>query len=177
MKNNSIYQVARILLENNGLEYFYKKPNELTKEELEQIVGLVASGGEVMLSSIRTGIKSAALIAFVKDGDAVVATASIKNPSEFYKDDVFYKAGAEKLSEKYKFEYGYTFTGPAYRSRGIVKVITGELLRRDGKPVHATMREKNLAIIKILEGLGMKRLGDPYPSSRGNYNLIIMGNK
>lgn len=152
-------------------------PANIPDRTMQQLADLIATGTEVDMAMVGRNLKSAASIAWAEQDGRACGVIVLKQPLPAYRDKVFEAAGVPELAQKYRFELGYTYVEPAQRSQG-TSVKLGRLMVRDlNGPVFATTRANNTTVNKLLNFIGFKQLGQPYTSQRGDYNLILWGNR
>lgn len=66
------------------MENCTKKYIELTSTEINQIEKLIIKGGEVDSKTLPNRLSNTELIAFFKQNDKIIATASIKKPTDHF---------------------------------------------------------------------------------------------
>ena len=137
------------------------------------IAELIAAGNEVDMNIAVNNLKRAPLVIYAtnRDNDPI-GVVVLKDPNSSYRESVFIKSGSEN-NGKYRYEVGYVYVVPSYRSTGASVRLIRELGRRLTMPVFATTRENNTTMNKILQYGGFSQSGDTYPSQRGDYNLIL----
>lgn len=156
----------------NGTTHF-KEPIACTEGERREFARLVRQGFEVAAEGLDDRIRDAKWLAFYyAAGDTLAAVAALKAPSEWYRDDVFKKAGAPVSPADYKLELGWVFVVPAHRGNLIAEGLCQRLLTRvPTSRVFATTRPNNVSMIRILLALGFARAGKPYP--RRHEELVL----
>ncbi len=142
-------------------------------EHFDQVANLVASGNEVDMSIAVNNLKKAPLVIYATDPNGKpIGVVVLKDPNPSYRESVFAKSGSEN-DGRFRYEVGYVYVVPTYRSTGASVRLIRELARRLTMPVFATTRENNTTINKILQYGGFKQTGNMYSSQRGDYNLIL----
>jgi GNAT superfamily N-acetyltransferase len=149
-------------------------PQELDVNLKQQVIDLVAQGGEVANNFISTGINRAKLLGIAVDQDRVVAVTAVKQPLTEYRNKVFAAAGVADLADQYPYESGYSYTDPEYRPSGVSARLHREVFRRVNQPMFATVRSDNRVALLGLQRLGFAAIGQPYASSRGDYTLTLL---
>ena len=148
-------------------------PSQLSPQQLNAISNVIAQGGEVSATTALAGVQRAYLIGYAtnKQGN-IIAVSALKTPLDSYKTKVFTAAGYPNLANQYKHEKGYSYTDPNYRRQGLNKAISQKLLSAGGK-IFATTRSDNAASKNNLAAQGFNQLGEPWPSSRGDYTIEL----
>lgn len=149
-------------------------PQELNVNLKQQVIDLVAQGGEVASNFISTGINRAKLLGIAVDQDRVVAVTAVKQPLTEYRNKVFAAAGVADLADQYPYESGYSYTDSEYRTSGVSARLHREVFRRVNQPMFATVRSDNRVALLGLQRLGFAAIGQPYASSRGDYTLTLL---
>lgn len=156
------------------VDYVINQPQNINSEYLQQAKALIAQGGEVGADYINAGVNRAHTVAIALVNDQVVAVTVIKNPNISYRDRVFAAAGVSELADQYSLESGYSYTDPAWRTSNISAQLHRRLFAAVGEPLFATVREQNRVALLGLQRLGFKPIGQPYASSRGDYNIVLL---
>lgn len=147
------------------MELMIKKYSELTNIEKEQIYNLILKGHEVNPKTLHSRLSEAALIAFFKDSDKVVATAGIKKPLDSYKTIVFTKSKSNLSNKDYPFELGYIMVAKLYRKKKLASQLCRELCEIfSTSTLFATTKVDNLAMQSILQKNHFIEIGEKYPN-------------
>jgi GNAT superfamily N-acetyltransferase len=151
-----------------------KRPRDCSDQELEGYAALVLRGDEVIKQGLGERIRQAAVLTFAFQESRLVGVAALKTPADGYRTGVFRKAGAAERSKAGDLELGWVFVLADYRGRGVARrVVTNTLDAADGAGVFATTRSENDAMRTLLEAQQLVRAGQPYRSTRGDYELIL----
>lgn len=145
-------------------------PRNIPDDLIHKLVDLVAKGGEVAMDVVYKNIKSSPIVAWVETDNKPIAVGVLKTPMAVYRQKVFQSAGKSELVNKYKLELGYIYVEPDFRSQGLASGIVNSLSRAN---VYATTRENNSKMNSILQNAGFVQAGNPYPSARGDYKIIL----
>ncbi len=115
------------------------------------------------------------MLAFHRAADAsLAAIAGLKTPGRRYRHEVFTKAEARASAIAYELELGWVFVAPGRRREGIGDGLCRRLLARVPEVgVFATTRPDNDPMVRILVGLGFRRVGRAYPHVRRNEDLVL----
>ena len=145
------------------MELIIKKYPDLTKIELEQIHNLILKGGEVSSITLLQRLSESSLFAFVVDNNIVVATATIKNPLDNYKTNVFAKSKSNLSIIDYPFELGYIMVEESYRKDKLASQLCSELCKAFLKQkLFATTRIDNTPMQSILRKNYFVEIGEQY---------------
>lgn len=142
----------------------------------DTIIKLVAKGGEVSLKNLTAGIRerSAHLFYVARRGKVSVAGA-LKNPLEGYRENITEKAGFELGVSDFPLELGYIYVDVSERKKGFGgAIVEAALNAANGAGVFATTRVSNEAMQKLLPRYGFTKVGQPYLSDSGDYELVLM---
>jgi hypothetical protein len=156
-----------------SIRYSVEPGSAFNERSLQQIAALIAQGGEVSAETVMGNLVRAPLIGVAFDGERAVGAIVLKQPNTVYRAKVFQAAGVPRLEPKFQLEVGYVYVLPDQRSTGVSVNLMRTVNRQLPPNVFATSREQNTTINKILQFAGFRASGEPYPSSRGNYRLIL----
>lgn len=145
-------------------------PRNISRDTIYSLADLIAQGGEVGMDLVQRNLENSPAIAWVESDNEPVAVGVLKNPVNSYKQKVFQSAGKPELANRYNLELGYIYVDPDFRNQGLASSIVDALAREN---IYATTRENNPKMISILKTAGFRQAGDPYPSARGNYNILL----
>lgn len=102
------------------------------------------------------------------------AIAAIKNPTDDYRDKVSERSGYKLLKATYPYELGWVYVTNQKRDGGLARSVVGACLEVAGPAgVFATTRANNGAMQHILTTSGFERVGVPYDSDRGTFQLVV----
>ncbi len=157
-----------------------KGPHDCSEKERPEFVRLVITGGQVRAKTqedqdrLRRHVGEARWLGFCRDAGTLVGIAAIKKPESSYRNDVFKAAGEYKWASYYELEFGWAYTRPRHRKKGICDMLTRLLMAKvEGEPVFATTRVNNVGMQGILENHDFERIGKDYLSTNGNYKLRL----
>lgn len=154
------------------MELLIKKHSDLTTTELEQIQNLIINGGEVRPDTLSERLLKSSLIAFFKDNNNVVATATIKIPLDSYKAGVFSKSKPGLVIQDYLYELGYVVVDNAYQRKKLASKLCRELCRIFlSSKLFATTRVDNPFMQAILKKNYFEEIGEKYPN-KDNTNFL-----
>lgn len=100
-------------------KYYFKKPLESSKFEIEKFHELVLKGGKVEEQGLKARILNCELLAFFSVNGDIIAVSAVKRPEESYVKKLILKANLDRDCKRLKFEIGYSFTEKDYRRKGI----------------------------------------------------------
>lgn len=157
------------------LPIFLRVPAECSGRELDAFESLVSLGGEVNPNGLRNRIENAYFLAWVtEDGREIVGVAALKKPNENYRASIFKKAQTKEEPSKYEAELGWIFVRKEYRRKGLATKLVEKLFSvKTPKSVYATARENNDPMLPILQNFGFVQSGVRYPSTEGDYGLVL----
>jgi len=152
-----------------------KKPSDIGNENLQQIIDIIKNGNEVNTTrdKLKEYLLRADIIAYKFSDNAIISTASLKNPFPSYRTKVFKLAKSKCDYKNYNKELGYIATHPKFENKG----HCSELLRNIYKCIcdnsmYATTRKP--AIIHILGKFQFRKIGDEFNSG---LNLLVYDTK
>lgn len=130
-----------------GLVYQFKKPGDLDRQTMDEIVAMVDAGGSVDITHVRANLEKAYLIAYATENGVIVGNSSLKHPRQVFIDRL---RGITGLDFTHFVERGYTSVRPEYRAMGIgAKLLEGLTRRATDVKVFSLISEDNLATQKI----------------------------
>lgn len=134
---NRLYTVGE------NLDYHFVPPDRLPVGYLDEICSMVAAGGTVAATHVRSNLQRAHLIGYVEENGVIVGNSSLKNPRPEYITTVYRQSG---LDLKGYVERGYTSVRPEYRGLGIGTRLLEGLTRRAGnRKIFSVISEDNTA--------------------------------
>lgn len=133
----SIYTVGE------ALAYHFLTPDRLPDGYLDEICDMVAAGGTVAATHVRSNLERAFLIAYVEERGVIVGNSSLKNPRPAYIDSVRRRSGPDLSGY---VERGYTSVRPEYRGLGMgTKLLEGLTQRAGDRKIFSVIAEDNEA--------------------------------
>jgi GNAT superfamily N-acetyltransferase len=127
----------------DALDYHFLPPDRLPEHCLDEICAMVAAGGTVAATHVRSNLSRAHLIGYVQERGIIVGNSSLKNPRPEYIDRVRRQAG---LNLTGFVERGYTSVRPEYRGLGIGTTLLEGLTQRAGnRNIFSVIAEDNEA--------------------------------
>lgn len=148
-------------------------PSNIHPDVMVELIGLIQDSGEVSMDKIHRNIVNADAVSWVSDDGQPVGVLVLKNPLKSYKYKVFDAAGLPEEADDFNVELGYLYVKPEFRGQGKAKDLVQTLISKTDKRIYATTREVNHVANDMLSKMNFKNIGNPYQSSRGNYNLLL----
>lgn len=134
---------GRIYRIGDALEYRFCPPDRLPDGYLDEICAMVAAGGTVAATHVRTNLERAYLIGYVLENGVIVGNSSLKNPRPEYIDTVRHQSGLDLTGF---VERGYTSVRPEYRGLGIgTRLLEGLTARAGERKIFSVIAEDNEA--------------------------------
>jgi GNAT superfamily N-acetyltransferase len=151
-----------------------RSPSECTDAEIEAFVNLASDGGEVRSADLERGARRAEFLLWIEGDCLPRAVAALKIPFDSYREGVFEKARSPLYSAGYPLEFGYAFTNPQHRRRGLGRALARASMKcAEGRGVYATVRSDNDAMRALLRELGFAPSGSDYPSVNRSVSLSL----
>ncbi len=133
----------RILTLGDNLAYHFCSPDRLPEGYLDTICAMVAAGGTVATTHVRTNLERAYLIGYVLENDVIVGNSSLKHPRPQYIENVRRQSGLDLSGF---VERGYTSVRPEYRGLGIgTRLLEGLTARVGDRKLFSVIAEDNEA--------------------------------
>jgi RimJ/RimL family protein N-acetyltransferase len=152
-----------------------KSPSKCDKHELESFEALVRKGEEVVGDGLTERVRRAAFLMFLTNADgALIGVSALKRPNSGYRAKVFQSAHSELQPDDFSLELGWIYLVESERGKKLSHTLVEQLLpHAKAERVYATTRQLNVAMISTNERYGFRREGKPYPSDKGQYNLLL----
>ena len=129
------------------ITFHYKRPEEISKDILDQIERLIDQGSGVGTSWVGENLQKAFLVGYAEHQGQVVGTSTHKYPKEAYRKKIEAAAGLDLSGY---LERGYTAVNAEYRGLGIgARLINGLIERSPGKRIYVTIRMDNVPPLKM----------------------------
>jgi hypothetical protein len=160
----------------NVAEVHVQAPAQISPETLQALAQLIAEGSEVNMGMVARNLQNAVTIAWSERDGQPVGVMVLKRPVPAYRDKVFDASGVGEQASQYNVEIGYVYVVPEERTTGTSMRLGRAMLAAMPPKVFATTRENNSTINKLLTFLRFQRLGNPYASARGDYQLLLWAN-
>lgn len=158
--------------EQNNIKILIVKPSQCTKEEKETFINLVTSGGQNVVSHVKSSFKKLIWVGLLYEDGDIKAVSSLKPQNK----EIFINANVEDEMNKYPYEIGFSFTDPDSRGKGFNKKLKEKLFGKVGnKGIYATIRIDNKASISVNTKLGFKKLGKPWKGIVTDVQLWVLG--
>lgn len=143
LRSRADRQNDRIVTLGETMTYRFCPPDQLPDGRLDAICAMVAAGGTVAATHVRSNLERAYLIGYVLENGIVVANSSLKNPRPQYIDSVRQRAGLDLTGF---VERGYTSVRPEYRGLGIgTRLLEGLTARAGDRNIFSVIAEDNEA--------------------------------
>lgn len=150
-----------------------KRPADCSPAEIAVFCELVKKGDEVDPDGLEDRVRSARLLAFGSLDASLIAVCAIKHPHSGYRGDVFRKSGGGLSPQRFPVELGWLMVEEKFRRKGFGRRTLDALLGSLAENVYATSRGTNTEMHGLLNGYGFKRVGTPWRSERGPYELVL----
>ena len=135
-------------------------PLALREEHLKQIIDLIVQRGEIKRSGLKEKIMHAEWVAYLKHGEQIICTATLKNPSKAYKSRIFNAANVKTMLNFDK-ELGYAATDRAFEGQGKCQALLHNFMEHlMGYHIYAITKEP--AMVHILQKLKFAPVGETY---------------
>ena len=133
----------RLYTVGDALEYHFLAPDQLPVGYLDEICAMVAAGGTVAATHVRSNLQRAHLIGYVQEKGTIVGNSSLKNPRPEYIESVRHQSGLDLTGY---VERGYTSVRPEYRGLGIgTRLLEGLTQRAGDRKIFSVISEDNQA--------------------------------
>jgi hypothetical protein len=144
-------------------------PGDLADGEFATCVAIVTDGGAVKKRFAVPGLRSARVLAVVRQGARIVGVGAIKQVRPDY------AKGRARLAN-YEFpadtpELGYVSRHPDHKKSGLGPQIVAALLSRHQGPFWATTDSKRMK--EVLTDAGFVHKGNEWPGDRGQLSLWL----
>jgi len=152
---------------------YFKRPQEIPAEILDQIRRLIEEGSGVGASWVRENLQNSFLIGYAEHEGKVVGTSTHKYPKEAYRNKIEAATGLDLAGY---LERGYTAVRAEYRGSGIGGgLIRGLIERSAGQKVYVTIRMDNVPPLKMTYKEGMILAGT-FINDRTGHELGVFAN-
>lgn len=150
-----------------------KRPVDCSPVEIEAFCELVRKGDEVDPNGLEVRVRTAWLLAFGSLDDSLVAVAGIKRPDGGYRAGVFRKSEGGLDPQDFPVELGWLMVAEKVRRQGFGRRTMDSLLGSLAQNVYTTSRRTNGGMHGLLTAYGFERVGAPWRSDRGAYDLVL----
>lgn len=157
------------------IEFKCKLPDDLTQDELGQLVELIYNGGENTKINILPKLKQAKAVYFAHAGNMIVATVVVKQPGDDVREDIFIRAKTLIYHTSYLLETGFWATSSVYRGKGLLKTLLGLQMEKINNSAIYCIVNHEKSINLLTENYGFKITGEPFISKKSGkqYHLLI----
>jgi GNAT superfamily N-acetyltransferase len=160
----------RLFAVGESLTYHFSPPDRLPAGYLDEICAMVAAGGTVATTHVRSNLERAFLIGYVLEDGVIVGNSSLKNPRTVYIDNVRRQSGLDLTGF---VERGYTSVRPEYRGLGIgTRLLSGLTARAGDRKIFSVIAEDNHAT-KIIARRNRTRQVAAYYSEKAGKRVGI----
>jgi GNAT superfamily N-acetyltransferase len=133
----------RIITLGETMTYHFCAPQRLPDGYLDEICAMVAAGGTVATTHVRSNLERAYLIGYVLENGVIVGNSSLKHPRPQYIESVRRQSGLDLSGF---VERGYTSVRPEYRGLGIgTRLLEGLTARAGKRKIFSVIAEDNEA--------------------------------
>jgi hypothetical protein len=157
------------------VKYYFKKPDEISTQILDQIQLLIKKGGGVGFAHIKENLKNAFLISYALDQEGlVIGTVTLKHPKEEYRKKI---ETATELDLSGYLERGYTSVVPAFRNSDVAdRLIKGLIERSKGQKIYVTIMMDNTFALALTYKNNMV-LAAQFINERTGHKIGVFTNK
>lgn len=160
-------------MKEDKIRYFFKRPNQISAETLDQIQNLIKEGGSVGTAWIKENLENAFLIGYATHRGRVVGSVTHKRPKKKYREKI---EGVTGLNLSGYLERGYTTVDPKYRYQNVADVLIKGLIKRSrGKKIYVTISMDNIPPLKLTYKNGMS-LRAKYTNPRTGHKIGVFTN-
>lgn len=160
------------------MKLFIKKHSELSSTEIKDVENLIIKGGEVNPKTLSERLSNAELISFFKENDEIISTASIKKPTDNYKENTFTKSKSARNHEDFQFELGYVSTDINFQGQKLASRLCDKLCELySDYSIFSTTRIDNESMKSILSKNNFKETGKEFPNKEKSNFLKLYLNK
>jgi len=165
LRSRADKETNRIVTLGEAMTYRFCPPDRLPDGCLDDICAMVAAGGTVAATHVRSNLERAYLIGYVLENGIVVANSSLKNPRPQYIDSVRQRTGLDLTGF---VERGYTSVRPEYRGLGIgTRLLEGLTARAGDRKIFSVIAEDNEATKIIARRNRTRRVAGYYSEKAG----------
>jgi GNAT superfamily N-acetyltransferase len=151
-----------------------RPPGDFGDREIDHLVSLVLSGGEVSPGGLRGRVMKAHCLAVMRRNNCLVGVAALKRPELSYRTRVTKGAGVPIPRDTFEFELGWVFILPSARGAKLSFPLCESAVRAADKAgIFATSRASNAGMHATMEKLGFLRAGSEWASKQVNDSLQL----
>ena len=155
----------RIITLGERMAYYFCTPDQLPDGYLDEICAMVAAGGTVATTHVRSNLQKAYLIGYVLENGMIVANSSLKHPRPQYIESVRRQSGIDLSGF---VERGYTSVRPEYRGLGIgTRLLEGLTARAGKRKIFSVIAEDNEATKIIARRNRTRQVASYYSEKAG----------
>lgn len=160
----------------SGSRVLIKKPSECSEKEMNDFLEMMELYKKE--SGINHGFRDimmrAKYLAFQYVDGRLAGILAIKVPHEGHRKRVFREAGVPGLEKRFPYERGWGYLLKEYRGRGLHRVLSRKLAGKTRyMNVFVTTKKTNIPVVRVLEDAGFRRVGKPFRSRIGDYDLVL----
>ena len=158
-----------------NVTYYFKKPDKIPSQVLDQIHLLIKKGGEVGSAYIRENLEKAFLISYALDQEGrVIGTVTLKHPKDVYREKIELATGLDLSGY---LERGYTSVEPEFRNSDVAhRLIKGLIERSRGQKIYVTIRMDNRFALELTYKNNMV-LAAKFINERTGHKIGVFTNK
>ena len=155
----------RIISLGERMDYYFCAPDQLPDGYLDEICAMVAAGGTVAATHVRSNLQKAYLIGYVLENGVIVGNSSLKHPRPQYIESVRRQSGLDLTGF---VERGYTSVRPEYRGLGIgTRLLEGLTARAGQRKIFSVIAEDNEATKIIARRNRTRQVASYYSEKAG----------
>ena len=155
----------RIIPLGENLAYHFCLPDEMPQGMLDNICAMVAAGGTVAATHVRSNLERAYLIGYVLENGVLIGNSSLKHPRPQYIENVRRQSGLDLSGF---VERGYTSVRPEYRGLGIgTRLLEGLTERTGDRKIFSVIAEDNEATKIIARRNRTRQVASYYSDKAG----------
>lgn len=165
MRSRTTHDKNRIITLGEHMAYYFCAPEQLPGGYLDEICAMVAAGGTVATTHVRSNLEKAYLIGYVLENGMIVANSSLKHPRPQYIESVRRQSGMDLSGF---VERGYTSVRPEYRGLGIgTRLLEGLTARAGKRKIFSVIAEDNEATKIIARRNRTRQVASYYSEKAG----------
>ncbi len=163
----------RIYVMKPDISYFFHRIGHIRSELLNEIIGLIETGGGVGTSLVQENLDHAFLIGYAMCDSEVVGTSTHKYPQTQYRRKIEAVTGLDLSGF---LERGYTAVRPDFRGLGLGgALIRGLIERSRDQRIYVTIRLDNTPALKMTYKENML-LAATFVNARTGHELGVFTN-
>jgi GNAT superfamily N-acetyltransferase len=147
------------------IEFYFKRPDDLDPEFLDEICRMVEAGGSVDLKYVRYNLERAWLIGYAMENGVIVGNSSLKHPRKEFIQRI---NRVTHMDFTDFLERGYTSVRPEYRALGVgARLLKGLTEQAGGHKIFSIISEDNTATQKIALRNKTRKIATYYSEKAG----------